>query len=266
VRKTLFFFMLFIIAGNIFSQEIPPWVKYNMSIRDIKNALKVEKRSDNTEVGYGFTRNFREGREEWKNQGEGKFFNLKNEYIFSPNDKNEPEYSFHFNGLSRQFRIMYSGNTSKNEIINKFNRKYGQFTREEGNIVWRSNMPQNIDEIALIDTNNIMIIYFLKDTSLVLIPYKNFNIGETDISNVVKREDVTFLSPKNGTRFTATEVRNVLENFFNQINLSETDRIALVLTVSDFLNAKKPEVIVIRIQPDEGESVQIVIGRADMNK
>jgi hypothetical protein len=277
VRKTLFFFMLFIIAGNIYSQEIPPSIKRGMSIEEVKNALDVKQIKDSTvELGYGFSKNFFDGREEWKNQGMGgwnKSSSMTNTYFFLPlYDNDAPVYGFSFDSNDKLFvftiEIVLSTNLSKNDIINRFNRKYGQFTRTEDRIVWSNNLPPNVEKILLSEKEKkIFLFYSLKELLfLELIPRVNFFIREDPNFTVNTREEATFLSPKNGTNFTEQEIYDSCKDIFNNIKLSERSSIALVRTICDFLNKKKPGVIAVGIQPDQGETIGFSIGRADMNK
>ena len=262
-----------------------------MSVTDIKNELKVgllkEKKVEydiaqilyenirdfeNSEVGLGFSTAFREGREEWKNNALGFWIrdDKDNIYNFQPFNKDEPLYLFRFYpyvDVLLYFEIMFSDTKFRNEILNKFNRKYGQFVTEDNANVWLNNLPQNVEKIQLFDNNKqITIKYVLRDFGYKLIPRVNLFIGRDEKFSIVTLEQTTLVSPKNGTNFTQQEIYNLCSIFFNECNLHYLERLALTGNITNFLNEKNPGVIVIGIKKSNGESTAISIGRADMNK
>ena len=158
-------FLLFTIS-NVFSQDIQSWIRYGMTINEIKQALKISSVTRN-----GVTMEFGSG----NGLGSGVWaYDRENNYGYVTNEsllagRAVKNYHFVFNQQNKLIEFWFMGEYNFQRLLREFTSKYGQPTVDMGDFTYYSftlNMPNNVEKIIIVefkDTPNFVnIAYFLK--------------------------------------------------------------------------------------------------------
>ena len=141
-KISLFFVFFLIFILNSHSQEMPSWVKYGMSINEIKIMLGVDSYNisdgTNNEIGKGFWGGLRPGGRE-------------NLYVYIT--QNDFSYNFEIDPQIGLISLQINGNYNVKKLVGSISNKYGYSLFDGDSYYWTreagSNLPRYLEHIMI---------------------------------------------------------------------------------------------------------------------